>query len=93
MLRENKAEGVYQRPVPTGALHGSSGRKRGRGGAGPADGHPPPTLTSQLSQAGPQGSSQVISWWALQQRGGSLICLEVSLGAASWELSLGWGGG
>lgn len=55
---------------------GTLGGRRGGEGQGQLVDTPPPALTSQLSQAGPQGSSQVTSWWPLQQRGGSLSCLE-----------------
>lgn len=60
-LRENKAEGIYARSVT------------GRGGRGRACPCAPPTraLRAQLSQAGPQGSRQVTSWWTLQQGRGS----------------------
>lgn len=51
-----QAEGVIRGRCPQEPWGGGSGRKRG-----PADG-PPPALTSQLSHAGPLGSSQVTSW-------------------------------
>lgn len=76
---------------------GTLGGRRGGEGQGQLVDTPPPALTSQLSQAGPQGSSQVTSWWPLQQRWAVSAVWRMRRGGEPWcsllgvQPGVGWG--